>query len=165
MQERFFFIVLFKDELIPEWNGNLLRVTQRIPSFKKHSITGETVWANHSDVFHTSQAKGEYSYIAKKTGKIFDYFLWVFLIVLTWLRVILIAPENQAMNSTFGDHTVIQDIEQEQVRKTIWKNMVIYQWKQGDIIILDNQRVSHGRLPFTGNDRKIICAWGDSPIQ
>jgi hypothetical protein len=47
------------DELIPTWTGDHLQLTQSCPSFKKHRRTGETVWANHSDVFHTSQAKGE----------------------------------------------------------------------------------------------------------
>jgi len=66
------------------------------------------------------------------------------------------------MNTCYGDSSVIPDTEMSKVRKVIWKNMVAYEWKKGDIIILDNQRVSHGRLPFTGN-RKVVCAWGDAP--
>eukprot|EP01080_Neovahlkampfia_damariscottae_P008711 gene8711-657_t len=150
-----------RDELVPHWDGDNLQLSQAIPAFKKHKRTGETVWANHSDVFHTSQAKGEYGYIAPKTGKLFDYFMWIILVIATFFRVLLIAPEKQAMNTTYGDKTLIKDEELAKVRKVIWKNLVAYEWRKGDIILLDNQRVSHGRLPFTGN-RKVACAWGDA---
>lgn len=153
-----------QDELEVEWfNGDALRLTQTIPAFKKHSRTGETVWANHSDVFHTSQAYGEYSYIVGQTGKFFHYLLLIFLYFATFIRVLLIKKEDQAMNATFGDKTAITDSEMEKVRKVVWKNMVIYKWQQGDVIMLDNQRVSHGRMPFSGK-RLTICGWGEDPL-
>jgi len=82
-----------QDELTPIWNGNNLQLVSTCPAFKKHKRTGETVWANHSDVFHTSQAKGEYGYLAGKTGSLFDYFMWFFLTIATFFRLLLIAPQ------------------------------------------------------------------------
>jgi alpha-ketoglutarate-dependent taurine dioxygenase len=87
--------------------------------------------------------------------------MWIILIIATFFRVLLIAPQNQAMNTTYGTKETIPDSEMEKVRKVIWKNLVAYEWRQGDVVLLDNQRVSHGRLPFTG-PRQIICAWGDA---
>jgi alpha-ketoglutarate-dependent taurine dioxygenase len=49
----------------------------------------------------------------------------------------------------------------EKVRKVVWSNIVVYRWKKGDIVMLDNHRVSHGRLPFYC-PRKIIVSWGES---
>jgi len=119
------------------------------------------IWANHSDVFHTSQGFGEYGFIAKHTGRIFDYILYILLLIFTLLRTFLIKKENQAMNACFGNNTKISDSEFKQVRKVVWDNMVIFKWKKCDIVMLDNQVVSHGRLPFSGK-RKIIVSWGES---
>jgi hypothetical protein len=156
-------VICEKDELVPKWYENdALQLTQRIPAFKVHPQHGTTVWANHSDVFHTSQAFGEYGYVSKFTGYWTHYILWILLWIATFIRVLLQKPENQAMNALYGDETPIPDTEVAVVRKVIWDNMVIYKWQKGDIVMLDNHRVSHGRLPFTG-DRLTICGWGDKP--
>jgi len=152
-----------KDELVPKWyDGDALQLTQRIPAFKTHPQHKEKVWANHSDVFHTSQAFGEYKYIAGFTGSLWHYVMWILLWIATFLRVLAIKPENQAMNALYHNDETIPDSEVEHVRSVIWKNLVIYKWRKGDIVMLDNHRVSHGRLPFTG-ERSTICAWGDKP--
>ena len=46
------------------------------------------------------------------------------------------------------------------VRTLFWRNAVIAPWQQGDLIVLDNRRVAHARMPFaTQGARKLWVAW------
>ena len=45
-----------------------------------------------------------------------------------------------------------------QIVKSYWHNAELFDWQEGDILILDNYRVGHGRLPFTG-ERRVYTAF------
>ena len=66
--------------------------------------------------------------------------------------------EDQAMHCTYGDGSEIPFEDMEKVRDAIWKNMVAFRWKQGDVVAIDNFAVSHGRLPYRG-PRTITVCW------
>ena len=38
--------------------------------------------------------------------------------------------------------------------------MVVFPWNEGDILMLDNMQVAHGRNPFSG-ERKIIVSMAE----
>ena len=48
-------------------------------------------------------------------------------------------------HTSFGDGSVIPDKHLEHIRDVVWSNMVFNRWQQGDIIMIDNFRISHGR--------------------
>jgi hypothetical protein len=50
------------------------------------------------------------------------------------------------------------DADIEHVRDVIWDNMVVFPWKPGDVVAIDNFSVSHGRLPYKG-PRQIVVSW------
>ena len=50
-----------------------------------------------------------------------------------------------AMHTCFGDSSEIPLADVTHVRYTIYKNMVFNRWEKGDIVMIDNFRVSHGR--------------------
>lgn len=52
--------------------------------------------------------------------------------------------------ATYGDGTAIADAELAEVRTAFSKHQMKMHWQQGDILILDNMRFAHGRLPFRG---------------
>ena len=77
---------------------------------------------------------------------------------MTWYKKWRLDPHEQSMHVTFGDGSEIPEEYVEHIEDVIWKNMVIYSWKKGDVICLDNFSTSHGRLPYYG-PREIMVAW------
>lgn len=59
-----------------------------------------------------------------------------------------------------GQSTTMTSREAKELGKAEWKNASIFQWKQGDILIIDNLQVAHSRLN-TGQKRKILTAFGN----
>jgi len=59
-----------------------------------------------------------------------------------------------------NEYTTMTTAEAKELGKAEWKNAVIFQWKQGDILIMDNLQVAHSRLN-TKLKRKILTAFGN----
>lgn len=62
------------------------------------------------------------------------------------------------MHCTFGDGEEIPDRDMDAVRDAIWANMVFFPWRRGDVLMIDNARIAHGRMPYRG-PRKVVVAW------
>ena len=45
--------------------------------------------------------------------------------------------------------------------EALWENAVLFPWKQGDVLILDNVSAMHARMPCTDPSRKILTAIAD----
>jgi alpha-ketoglutarate-dependent taurine dioxygenase len=41
----------------------------------------------------------------------------------------------------------------------MWDNAISFRWERGDVLLLDNYLVAHGRNPYEG-PRKILVAMG-----
>jgi hypothetical protein len=67
-------------------------------------------------------------------------------------------PEAQAMHCTYADGSEIPAADMEHVRDVIWDHMVIFPWRRGDVVAIDNFSVAHGRLPYRGL-RTVAVAW------
>ncbi len=61
---------------------------------------------------------------------------------------------------TFADGSEISRQDIRHIRNALRSHAVTFPWQQGDLIVLDNLRVSHGRLPFKGK-RRILVAMGN----
>jgi len=148
-----------REHTTPEWKPDGgLRLTNNMHSVVEHN--GKKVWSNHSQVFHPSQAAQEYRRISHLSGVWWHYLLWVILSFVLILKRIFQKEEDEGLNTMFGDRKRITEADMELVRDAIWKNMVLYPWKRGDIVFIDNSFVSHGRLPYTG-PRTVLVAWGE----
>ena len=62
------------------------------------------------------------------------------------------------MHCTRADGSEIPDEDVARVREAIARRMVVFSWRRGDVLAIDNYAVSHGRLPYTG-PREIAVAW------
>jgi len=141
-----------------EWlnNGNL-RLIHRTPATVRHPVTGETVWFNHSQVFHPAAAPVEYEKIHARQHRL-KTLLWMsFLKVMVRIKKFSAKPIDQSMNVLFGDGTAIPDSYMRHIEDVIWRNIVIFSWKKNDILAIDNFSTSHGRMPFEGKRRILVC--------
>jgi hypothetical protein len=50
----------------------------------------------------------------------------------------------------FGDGGTISREAMMAIRAVIWRHTRSFAWEKGDLLILDNERVGHGRKPFRG---------------
>jgi len=57
----------------------------------------------------------------------------------------IIGPMNCGLHTCYGDGTEISNADNKHIRDVTWKNMVFNRWRKGDIIMIDNYRISHGR--------------------
>ncbi|MEM7127276.1 MAG: TauD/TfdA family dioxygenase [Chloroflexota bacterium] len=121
-----------------EWLSNgSLRVSHVRPATIIHPETGEEVWFNQADQFHPStHPKAVYdSLLMLYQGK----------------------AENLPQNATFGDGTAIEESMLDEIRTVTREQMVLLPWQEGDLVMVDNMLMSHGRMPFKG-PRKVLVA-------
>jgi alpha-ketoglutarate-dependent taurine dioxygenase len=138
--------------------GGLLRLVHEQPATRPHPVTGEPVWFNHAQVFHLSSAPAEYRRIVRRLDYIELKLLQKFSAAMVSVKGRLVRPEDQAMHCTYGGGEPIPDSDMEAVRDAIWRNMVFFPWREGDIVMIDNAAVAHGRMPYRG-PRKVVVAW------
>jgi alpha-ketoglutarate-dependent taurine dioxygenase len=139
--------------------GGLLRLEHEQPAARPHPVSGEPVWFNHSQVFHLSAAPDEYRRIVDKRLDFIEVKILARVAsTMVALKRRLVRTEDQAMHCTFGDGEEIPDRAMDAVRDAIWSNMVFFPWRRGDVLVIDNARIAHGRMPYRG-PRKIVVAW------
>jgi len=124
-----------KSGIEAEWKeGNMLRTRQIRRAITRHPRTGEFVWFNHAAVFHVSTLE------PTKRG----------------LLLRLFKEEDLPTNSYYGDGSPIEPWVLDAVRQAYREETVIFPWRQGDILILDNMLTTHGRRPFVGPRRIVV---------
>lgn len=126
-----------------EWrNGERLRTRAVRPAMALHPVTGEPVWFNHATFFHVSTLNPEIRASLQE----------------------LYADEDLPANTYYGDGTPIEPETLEALREAYAAETVQFPWREGDVLMLDNMMVAHGRSPFSG-PRKIVvgmaepCRW------
>jgi alpha-ketoglutarate-dependent taurine dioxygenase len=125
-----------KSHMTFEWRDhNRLRTRQVRQAVATHPITGETVWFNHAHLFHESNLE---------------------LAVREALRAEFWADEFPR-NAFYGDGSLIEDSVLDEIREIYRQAAISFEWKKGDVLMLDNFLASHGREPYAG-DRRILVA-------
>jgi alpha-ketoglutarate-dependent taurine dioxygenase len=115
-----------------------LRTAQVRRAFARHPRTGETVWFNQVDQWHPSNlgAQGERA-----------------------LRM-AIGKSELPIDGAWGDGAPLDRETLDAVRRVFSGVSVTFSWRRGDVLLLDNMLVAHGRRPFAG-ERRVLVAMGD----
>jgi alpha-ketoglutarate-dependent taurine dioxygenase len=123
-----------------EWRAHCGLHTRQIrPAIRRHPESGEPLWFNHAVFFHFSSLSRE-----------------------AQASILEVLDRKDAPFDTFyGDGGIIEDATLEAIRQAYDAETVCFAWTKGDILMLDNMLVCHGRAPFTGA-RNIAVAMGDA---
>ena len=118
-----------------EWLGKVLRTSQVCQAMATHPVTGERLWFNQAHLFHVSSLDEA-------------------------MRDLLLGAYGELglpRHATFGDGQPIPPALLDNVRQAHSAHLVRFDWQQDDILLVDNMRVSHGRDPFEGNRKVLVC--------
>lgn len=118
-----------------EWVGDTVRTCQRRPAVAVHPRTGERVWLNHAVTLHTASLEPAKRRMLRK----------------------LFGPDELPNDVTYGDGAPIADEVITVVRQAYDDAAVLLPWQAGDVLVVDNLLVAHGRRPFRGA-RELVVA-------
>lgn len=122
-----------------EWkDSDRLQTRQVCQAIAKHPQTAETVWFNQAHLFHISNLE------PTVREQLLTHF----------------KPEDLPRNAYYGDGSPIEDAVLAEIRKVYQQAAIIFPWRQGDVLLLDNLLAAHGRMPFTGA-RKIVVGMAE----
>lgn len=125
-----------------EWHGqDGLRTTAvRRPSYR-HPDTGEDVWFNHIAFFHISTHDEEV-----REG-----------------LLAMFGEDGLPINTYYGDGAPIPDDVVGHLRDCYRAESRRFDWRQGDVLVVENMMTAHAREPYTG-PRRIAVAMCEAHV-
>jgi alpha-ketoglutarate-dependent taurine dioxygenase len=122
-----------------EWRrADGLRTWQVRDAAVRHPETGAMVWFNQAHLFH----------IASHTPEVQRSLIEQF------------GMEELPRNAYFGDGSEIPADMVQRIHEAYERNSVAFPWRVGDLLVADNMRIAHGRMPYRGA-RSILVAMGE----
>lgn len=120
-----------------EWNRGLSELTTRqiCQATLSHPQTNEKVWFNQAHLFHISNLEKD----ARKS-LLAEY-----------------GEEYLPRNAFYGDDTPFEINVLNHIREIYEQEKIVFKWQKGDIMLLDNMLMAHGREPYKG-ERKVAVA-------
>jgi alpha-ketoglutarate-dependent taurine dioxygenase len=111
-----------------------LRISQVRPAIVRHPVTGDEAWFNQADQWHPA-GLGE-----------------------AGAALAALLPEEELPQSVrFADGRPIPDSYVHQIRDRGLDCAVDVDWREGDVLLIDNVLTAHGRRPFIGERRVLVA--------
>ncbi|MBC9934891.1 non-ribosomal peptide synthetase [Chitinophaga qingshengii] len=109
-----------------------LRTRWDRPAVLRHPFTKEEIWFNHGYFYN--------EWLMEDT-----------------MRQVLGGESELPFNTYYGNGLPIEEETIAEIAAAFEHCKIVFQWKKGDVLLLDNMLMAHGRNPFEGN-RKIVVA-------
>ena len=122
-----------------EWDSDDAELTTRqiAQATLIHPLTKEKVWFNQAHLFHFSALeKAAQESLLTECGE-----------------------KGLPRNSFYGDGTLIEEQDLNHIREVYESQKLKFLWEKGDVLLLDNVLMTHGREPYKG-ERKVVVAMG-----
>jgi len=116
------------------WVSEALITRQQRAATLTHPASGRPVWFNHICFFHRSAIPADL------------------------LELLLAEGKGLPFDTTYGDDQPIELEVVEELRSAYRACSVCYEWQAGDVLVLDNLRIAHGRRAFSGHRRLLFAA-------
>mmetsp|Transcript_33710 Transcript_33710/g.41470 ORF Transcript_33710/g.41470 Transcript_33710/m.41470 type:complete len:395 (-) Transcript_33710:44-1228(-) len=115
------------------WNANgSLTTFRNAPATRCHPVTKREVWFNHSHLFHPTDLPPKTQEALRRLHKSRDYY-----------------PKY----CMYGDGEEIPTDFLEKIRKTQNECTMSWDWQNGDLLLLDNFVLCHGRTAYNSEDK------------
>ena len=121
-----------------EWHEGGLRTRQICHAVVKHPQTNEMVFFNQLQLHHVSCLEP----------------------AVRESLLSIVKEEDLPRNVYYGDGSPIEDSVIQEVREIYEQVAVAFPWERGDVMMLNNMLIAHGRNPYVGA-RKIVVAMGE----
>ena len=119
------------------WEGNALCLSQQGAGVAVHPVTKERVWFNQANQFHPSGLPED---------------------IYKGLKLIHAKNRHRFPQYAFyGNGEEIGEQHLKDITEIHFDCALVFKWQQGDVLMLDNMLMAHGRMPFKG-DRKIYVS-------
>jgi len=121
-----------------EWTDEGLRTRHLRPATAVEPHTGDEVWFNQANLFHVSSLGEEVSEALLE----------------------MYAEADLPRNAYLGDSTPIPADDLDTIRAVYDEVSYAFPWQSGDIMVINNMLMAHGREPFTGKRRILVAMTG-----
>ncbi|MDX1623892.1 MAG: TauD/TfdA family dioxygenase [Gemmatimonadota bacterium] len=122
------------------WEDGSLRLRVVRPAAIEHPDTGDRIWFNQVNLYHHS-----FSSELRRSRRF---------LLAGGLRLLeaLLGPRapGLGMEVRYGDGSPIPRETVERIRDAYWRQMAVFPWEKGDLLVLDNLRIAHAREPYVG---------------
>jgi alpha-ketoglutarate-dependent taurine dioxygenase len=128
-----------RNDIEHDWlDSNTLRTVQTNQGLATHPITGERVFFNQAHLFHITNLQAE---VADSLRRMYG--------------------DRVPRNTFFGDGSEFSASDLQAIRDAFIAAEMCFPWQVGDVMLLDNMQMAHGRKPFIGN-RKVVASLLDA---
>lgn len=119
-----------------EWRpDDRLRTRQVRPAVRVNPGTGNRVWFNHAAFFNVEALESDVRKVLLRSLEVDDL----------------------PYNTYFGDGGPIEPGTVREILDVYKHHKVVFDWKQDDVLLLDNMQVAHGREAYSG-EREVLVA-------
>jgi alpha-ketoglutarate-dependent taurine dioxygenase len=115
-----------------------LRTMQICQGTAIHPVLDIELWFNQAHLFHVSALGPE------SEKDLIDIF----------------GPDGLPRNASYGDGEAISRQDLELIREAFDRETIQFRWQKGDVLLVDNMQVAHGRRSYVG-ERTVLVAMSD----